>query len=301
MIYTVTLNPAIDKTFVMDEKKNIIKEILQPAGKGINVSLALNQLNQKSTIITLLGGDNGAYLKHQINKLGIPLIFLEISGNSRLNNKYIFHDGKVKEVNEQGPLCDITVLGKLQKILESTVMKGDIVVFSGSVPKGLPDNTYQILIESLKQKGVVTVLDANKVQLKNGLLAHPTIIKPNQDELGHTFDTQINDVKEASVYAKKTHNKGIKEVLVTLGSLGSILVASKSYCAEPMELSVKNTVGAGDSFLAGYIYGKVNGYNLKDAFTFAVAVASSSVVNEVTGIHNNQASHFFNQIVIKEM
>ena len=272
MIYTVTFNPAIDYLVYVPELKvgSIIrseKEKVFCGGKGINVSLVLRELGIKSTAMGFIAGFTGSAIEQAIGGDAISTDFVHLNeGLTRINVK--IRSGYETDINGQGPAIsenDIKLLFDKLKRLK----KGDTLVLAGSIPNTLPSDIYEKIMELLSETGVRFVVDATKDLLLNSLKYLPFLIKPNNDELGEIFGVKIDTPEDAILYAGKLRKMGAVNVLVSMGKNGAVLVDEngKEYYMPAVDGKVINTVGAGDSMVAGFLAGYAQkadyGYALK--------------------------------------
>ena len=272
MIYTVTFNPAIDYLVYVPELKvgSIIrseKEKVFCGGKGINVSLVLRELGIKSTAMGFIAGFTGSAIEQAIGGDEISTDFVHLNdGLTRINVK--IRSGYETDINGQGPAIsenDIKLLfDKLKRLKQ-----GDTLVLAGSIPNTLPSDIYEKIMELLSETGVRFVVDATKDLLLNSLKYLPFLIKPNNDELGEIFGVKIDTPEDAILYAGKLRKMGAVNVLVSMGKNGAVLVDEngKEYYMPAVDGKVINTVGAGDSMVAGFLAGYAQesdyGYALK--------------------------------------
>ena len=286
MIYTVTLNPSLDyivsvKDFQLGMTNRTEKESMFPGGKGINVSIVLKNLGVESCTLGFLAGFVGDEIQKRLVDMGIKADFTKLpEGNSRINVKLTSIDGT--EINGQGP--DIPK-DKFDALLESLsgLESGDILVLAGSIPNTMPSDIYQIIMKMLEDKGVTVVVDATNALLINVLAYHPFLIKPNHHELGEIFNDTITSWKEAIPYAKRLQEMGARNVLVSRGGKGGILVSEdgKIYGAQAYKGEVKNTVGAGDSTVAGFITGYLKEHSYEYAFKLSMAAGGASACSDL--------------------
>ena len=284
MIYTVTFSPAID--YVVDLAKFEIGEINRtqqeqafPGGKGINVSLVLANLGKSSVATGFLGGFTGAFIKEELAKRHISSGFIEVDGLTRINVK--IRAGKETAINGQGPHITDRDIERLMAQLEK-LGKDDLLVISGTVPKSLPNNIYEMILERIKDNGVTVIVDATKEILLNTLKYHPLLVKPNKEELEEMFNVTINNDAELIDNASKLLKLGARNVIVSLGGDGALLVGEG---LEPVLRSapqgkVVNTVGAGDSLVAGFIAEYIDSHDIKRAFKQGIATGSASAFSE---------------------
>lgn len=267
MIYTVTLNPAVDyvvqlPAFTDKTVNRTAGEQLFFGGKGINVSLILAQLEIQSTALGFCAGFTGKAIADGIEKKGVKTDFAEVKdGFSRINVK-IKSSGGETEINGQGPTIDSEALERFYATLDN-IANGDIVVLAGSVPKSLPQDIYENIIKYIISRcdNVKFVVDACGDLLLKTLCCKPLLIKPNNHELGEIFGVRLKTAQDVIPYAKKLKEAGAENVLVSMAGDGSLLIDSlgKAYFCKACKGNVKNSVGAGDSMLAGFLAGLSDG------------------------------------------
>lgn len=284
MIYTVTFSPAID--YVVDLDKFEIGEINRtrheqsyPGGKGINVSMVLSNLGRGSVATGFLGGYTGDYIEKELEKHHISSRFIRVDGNTRINVK--IRCGKETAINGQGPHINDREIEKLIHLLERCT-KEDLLVISGTIPSTLPNNIYELILARVEDTGAQYVVDATKDILVNTLKYHPLLVKPNKEELEEIFNCKINSDKELVAAATKLVEKGSQYVIVSLGGDGALLVGKD---VEPTFMKapqgkVVNTVGAGDSLVAGFIDEYLTSQDVLRAFKQGVATGSASAFSE---------------------
>ncbi|MFD3155670.1 1-phosphofructokinase [Haloimpatiens sp. FM7330] len=288
MILTVTLNPAMDKTVVINNFQlgsvNRVSNIRYDiGGKGINVSKVLKNFKVDSICTGFLGGIWEKNFIEELNKRGIETQFVKIDGNTRTNTKIVDKVNEIyTDVNEAGPNINKEMLEGFIDEFKQMCNDGDIVVLSGGVSPNIPKNIYAKLIEIAKEKGALTILDADGELLKEGIKSKPDIIKPNNHELMKLLNLKNDSEEELIRAGKKLNDEGI-EVLISLGEKGALYITKKGvYSAEGIKVDVKSTVGAGDSMVAAIIYSIVNNYSNEETLKFAVACGTSSVTLEGT-------------------
>ena len=275
MIYTVTLNPSIDYVVKLDSLKLGItnrtnSEEYYFGGKGINVSCVLSELEIKSTALGFVAGFTGEAIENGLKNKNIITDFIKLkSGISRINIK--IKAEQETEINAQGPDIEPQELEILFDKLEK-IQDGDTLVLAGSIPNTMPDDIYEKILESLKGREIMVVVDATKKLLLNCLKYKPFLIKPNKQELSEIFETEINTTSQIEEYAKKLQALGAKNVLISLGNEGAILVDEygKVYKAGVIEGKAVNTVGSGDSMVAGFIAG----YQIEQSYEYALKLGS---------------------------
>ena len=281
MIYTVTLNPALDKTveipdFTLDAVNRITTLRTDPGGKGLNVSKVIQKLGGTSTAIGVLGGTTGRRIADAMDALGVRTDFTFVEGETRTNLKVVDPARHTNtDLNEPGLTVTPDVLGSMLAALTAKIQPGDIVVLSGSLPKGAPADTYGVWTAACGKAGARVFLDADGEALRHGLAAKPYLVKPNNHELsrltGHTLDT-ADDLLAA---ARDMIAEGVGRVVVSMGSDGALFVSETgAYRAEGLKVPVGSTVGAGDSMVAALAYAEAQG--LDDGHTVMLAVATSA-------------------------
>ena len=286
MIYTVTFNPSLDyivrlDSFTAGEINRVNYEQVLAGGKGINVSIVLQNLGQKSTALGFLAGFTGEEIKNQLSGFGVKSDFVQLkNGFSRINVKAKAESET--EINGQGP--DISEAERKQLFHQlDKLTADDTLVLAGSIPKTLPDDIYQKIMARLDGKGIRIIVDAEKKLLLNVLQYHPFLIKPNNHELGDMFGVTLTSDEEILTYARKLQEKGAQNVLISMAGDGAILLTAdgKSYKSPAPKGKLINSVGAGDSMVAGFITGftESNG-NLEKAFHMGVATGSASAFSE---------------------
>ena len=286
MIYTVTFNPALDYNVRLDTlnpgKINRVSfEQVLGGGKGINVSIVLGNLGHKSTAMGFLAGFTGKEIIRQLRTFNADEDFVQLDeGFSRINVK-IKADIET-EINGQGPKISDAKCNELFEKL-SKLGAGDTLVISGSVPKTLPDDMYERTLEPLQGKRIRVVVDAEKGLLLKILKFNPWLIKPNNHELGDMFGVTLKTDEEIIEYAKKLQEKGAQNVLISMAGDGAILLTAegKSYKSAAPKGTLVNSIGAGDSMVAGFIagYEETNG-DYEKAFKMGVATGSASAFSE---------------------
>jgi 1-phosphofructokinase len=289
MIYTVTLNPALDKTATVENLRldsvNRISELrVDPGGKGINVSKVVRELGAKTVAIALLGGHTGTMLRNMLAELGIECKVLEVEGETRTNLK--IKDPALKtntDINEPGPeVTDEQLRGMLDGLV-GEVGGGDIVVLSGSLPRGATADTYKVWVAALKKTGAKVYLDADGDKLVRGIEAKPDLIKPNEIELGAMMGRTLDADEKIVEAARELIDGGLDRVMVSMGGAGALYVARDvTIKANPVKVPVGSTVGAGDSVVAALAYAQDKGLGLEDTMRLAMATGAANVMQSGT-------------------
>lgn len=285
MIYTVTFNPSLDylvgmNRFSPGEVNRTESEFLLPGGKGLNVSMVLKNLGWESTALGFLAGFTGEEIKRRMEAMGCHTDFVWIyDGFSRINVK--LKAKEESEINGQGPRIGEADLDQLyQKI--GALRDGDILVLAGSIPAAMPDTAYSDIMKSLYRKGIRIVVDATRDLLMNVLPWEPYLVKPNHHELGEMFGVVLETKEEVIPYALKLKEKGAVNVLVSMAGKGAVLVDAYGtvHQSEAPRGTVINSVGAGDSMVAGFLAGYLEQENYEHAFFMGVATGSASAFSK---------------------
>ncbi len=295
MVYTVTFNPAIDyvvrtSAMKLGEVNRSSSEEMYFGGKGINVSAVLKELGIASRALGFTAGFTGEAIENGISAMGITSDFVRLKkGNSRINVKIKADDET--ELNGQGPDIDDEALSKLFGKLDK-LTDGDTLVLAGSIPNSLPSDIYERIMQRLSDRKIRTVVDATKDLLLNVLKYRPFLIKPNDYELGEMFGVKLNSDDEIEKYARKLQEMGAVNVLVSMAGDGAMLIDEKGkmHRCGVCRGNVKNSVGAGDSMVAGFIAGSQEGdyeYALKlgtaagGATAFSDGLAEKAMIDEL--------------------
>ena len=285
MVYTVTFNPSLDYIVAVDDFQHGMtnrtsSELILPGGKGVNVSTILNNLGIANTAFGFVAGFTGRAIISMLEKNGVKADFIEIEdGLSRINFKLKNIDGT--EINGQGPdISDVKVDELLNKL--DTLKEGDALVLAGSIPATMSDDIYQTILKRLQGRGILTIVDATSSLLMNVLEYHPFLIKPNHHELGEIYNVELTSREEVVPYAKKLQESGARNVLVSMGGKGAVLVSEDGnvYDAPAPEGVLKNSVGAGDSMVAGFLTGWLRTGSYREAFRMGVAAGSASAFSD---------------------
>ena len=285
MIYTVTFNPSLDyivtvNDFMTGVVNRTSKEIIFPGGKGINVSMVLKNLGCENTALGFIAGFTGQEISRLLEEKGITADFIHVEdGISRIYVK--LRAQKETEINGQGPQIATEDIHRLYDKLDQ-LKEGDTLVLAGSIPDTIPESMYMDIMEHLQDKGLNIVVDATKDLLMNVLPYHPFLIKPNNHELGEIFHTVLTDKDEVIQYARKLQEKGARNVLVSMAGDGAVLVTEegKEYRMKAPKGQVVNSVGAGDSMVAGFLYGYMTTGDYDEAFRYGVCTGSASAFSE---------------------
>ncbi len=299
MIYTVTFNPALDYILELDKLEigKIQKsktELILPGGKGINVSTVLTNLEIDNIALGYKAGFVGAELERLLRNMKVKTDFIDLEeGNSRINVKISGEEETA--INTNGPqISENKILELLEKL--KTLNENDYLVLSGSIPSSIKDDIYEKICSIVKKQNVKIVVDATKNLLVQALKYNPFLIKPNNEELGEIFGVEIHTKEDAYLYGKKLKEMGAQNVLVSMGKIGAALIdeAGQEYFIKSPEGKRVNTVGSGDSMVAGFIAGFLKYNNYNDALRMGVSAGSASALSkylatkeEVYNLFNN--------------
>ncbi|MEE1536080.1 MAG: 1-phosphofructokinase [Ruminococcus sp.] len=284
MIYTVTFNPAIDYivhtgTMQVGQVNRSQGEELYFGGKGINVSFVLHELGLPSKALGFVAGFTGAAIEAGIQEQGIATDFVHLdSGFSRINVK--IKSGEETELNGQGPNISEAAVAELFEKLNQ-LQDGDILILAGSIPNTMPADSYEKILAHLSDKKIKVVVDATKDLLLNVLPYHPFLIKPNNHELGELFGVTLHSIEEIATYAKKLQEMGAQNVLISMAGDGALLIdeTGKQHVCGVCKGTVKNSVGAGDSMVAGFVAGSMHG-DYEAALKLGTAAGGATAFSE---------------------
>ncbi len=284
MIYTVTFNPAIDYivhtgTMQVGQVNRSQGEELYFGGKGINVSFVLHELGLPSKALGFVAGFTGAAIEAGIQEQGIATDFVHLdSGFSRINVK--IKSGEETELNGQGPNISEAAVAELFEKLNQ-LQDGDVLILAGSIPNTMPTDSYEKILAHLSDKNIKVVVDATKDLLLKVLPYHPFLIKPNNHELGELFGVTLHSIEEIATYAKKLQEMGAQNVLISMAGDGALLIdeTGKQHVCGVCKGTVKNSVGAGDSMVAGFVAGSMHG-DYEAALKLGTAAGGATAFSE---------------------
>ena len=289
MIITVTLNPAMDKTMILDgieigEVNRADSVRNDVGGKGINVSKVLKAFGTDSVATGFLGGILEDLFHKELKKLEIEDRFISVEGNTRTNIKLVDRKNSTNtDINEPGPLISSSELEKFLRIFNDAVHEGDLVVLSGGIPQNIPSDIYGTLTRKAKEKGAKVVVDADGEALSHALKEIPYMIKPNEKELAAFLGKEVLSEQEIIEEAKAFVKKGIHKVLVSRGEKGSVFVTENTvHIGRGIKVEVKSTVGAGDSMVAALVYAEVRKLDEYETLVIAQATGAAAVTTEGT-------------------
>ncbi|MBR6786345.1 MAG: 1-phosphofructokinase [Clostridia bacterium] len=310
MIFTVTLNPAIDKTVVIpsfrvDTVNRIGQMRIDVGGKGINVSKCFRNLGLDSTAAAFLGGAGGVQSLELMKEAGLkPLIVDVPGGNTRTNLKIIdpeLHQNT--DINEPGPQVDEALMLKLRNAIAEQMQPGDVVILAGSLPKGADIATYRDWAAFFKEHGARVFLDADGESLRLGLEAAPYMVKPNNEELARLLGKPLDTVEDLIAAGKELLAKGIEDVVISMGGDGALFVTDdKVVRAHPLKVPVRSTVGAGDSMVAALAYGFDQKLTREQTIKLSIAISAASVMCDGTQAPDPETiKELYEKVIIEEV
>ena len=283
MIYTLTLNPAIDYymsmgNFQLGSLNSLEEGYTLPGGKGINVSKVLKNFSVESKALGFVGGFTGDYIKKHLNEYEIESDFVELQENTRINIKLKTKDSETEIAGKSPTISRENVKELLKKFEE--IKKDDVVILSGSVPNSISKSIYADIIKLLP-KDCKVILDTRGLHFVEGLKEGVFLTKPNNHELEEFFNRKLNNIEEIIQAGKDLQALGSKNVLISLGKDGSILITEKEvYIGNAPQGKLISSVGAGDSMVAGVVYGIAKGMTLEDSYKYGIASGSSTAFSE---------------------
>lgn len=289
MIYTVTLNPAIDKTVQIPSftagAVNRISSLREDAGgKGINVSKCLKALGTVSTAAMILAGEAGRHLAELVKAEGLSALSVDAAGQTRTNLKIVDEvRGENTDINEPGPKVTEETLLSLRMKLGERVCPGDIVILAGSLPKGVPADTYGGWTTYFQKKGVRVFLDADGICMAEGIKGKPWLVKPNETELARVLGRPVETEEQILAGGQELLGMGISTVVVSMGGNGAFFLWEDAiYRAYSLRVPVCSTVGAGDSVVAAMAFGLEQGFSKEEQIRLAMAMGAASVMQSGT-------------------
>ncbi|MEI6856194.1 1-phosphofructokinase [Psychrilyobacter sp.] len=303
MIYILTLNPSIDyiiniEKFVPGDINLTKSEYKLPGGKGINVSQVLTNLQTPNTTLGFIGGFTGDFIKESLDKKNIKHDFIEVCGDTRINIKMKDSSGE-SEINGNSPEISSEALKKLKEKLGSLI-SGDILVLSGSVPKSISSTIYKDIMTDTSD-GVKVILDAKGDALLEGIKGKPYMIKPNNHELGDIFDVKLESIEDTIFYGRKLLDLGAQNIIVSMSGDGAVLITpTTTYMASAPKGKLVNSVGAGDSLVAGFTYGIYKNLDIVKAFKLGIACGSASAFSNFL-CTQIEADKLLKEITVKKL
>ncbi|MCM1049462.1 MAG: 1-phosphofructokinase [Clostridiales bacterium] len=288
MILTVTLNPAVDKTYTSGElitgHVNRMRTVMSIAGgKGINVTKVLRQYDYPVCATGFLGGYAGKFIEDYLRSIQVDCRFIHLEAETRSNMNILADNGYVTEILEPGPKISEDQLKRFLVRYEELLSESEIVIMSGSIAQGLPDDIYAVLIEKARMRGIKTMLDTSGESLKKGIEAKPYMIKPNQKELEYIVGHKLSNRDSVADAALSIHKSGVAHVLASMGKKGLLSAdGGKVFFAKAATVKAVNTVGCGDCVVASYAMSVMNRERNENALKRAVAIAAANATTLVS-------------------
>ncbi len=290
-IYTVTLNPTLDITYTIEEfvfgqPVKASQMVKCPGGKGINVSLALHAMGTESVAVALIGGHTGEEVRETLREMGLNFQFIKIENETRTNVIVLSRrDGRELIIRSAGPGVREKETEEVRALISRVARPPGFLVLSGSLPPGIKDDIYASLVAYGKSQGMKTALDADGDALRKGIQACPHLIKPNVEELSRLAGRSLSGVEEILDYARELVKGGVDTVAVSMGGEGGLLVNKYgAWLGEVEKVPREETVGAGDSMLAGLITAMIQGKSTQEILFMGLAYGVSAVLNTGPGL-----------------
>jgi 1-phosphofructokinase family hexose kinase len=308
MIYTVTLNPTLDITYVLEEVSfgepvKALEVLKSPGGKGINVSRALRSMGMDSVATTIVGGYVGEEVLDLLQKEGLILQVVKIGSETR-TNVVVFgrKDEKELVIRAAGPPVQETEAERISGFIFDVAKSPEVLVLSGSLPPGVKEDMYFSLIKEARSRGIRTVLDSDGEPFRLGVEAGPYLIKPNLAELLYLAGSELRREEGIHRYCEGLLDKGLELIVVSLGKDGAIMVTRQGSWRGSVPVIAENTVGAGDSMVAGLLMGIVQSRPLEEIFHMGLACGVSAVINPGPGLCDPAAyKEAYPQIEVRPM
>lgn len=303
MIYTITFNPSIDYIVEVEDFKtgkiNRVKSNYKyPGGKGINISRVLNNFGIKNKALGFIGGFTGEYVKSFLEREGIDTDFIRVKGDTRINVK--LKSNEETEINGDGPHISEENFNELLKKIEDLI-SNDFLVLAGNVQKTLPRDVYSQIQERCLKSNVKVVVDTTGEVLIKTLNNKPFLIKPNKQELSEIFNIEIKTQEEIIEYGKRLNEMGAQNVIISMAGDGAYFINAKNvYYAIPPKGIVRNSVGAGDSLIAGFLANYSQSLDLLEAFRWGVATGSATAFS-LDLCKKEDAINLLDQVCIKKL
>ena len=283
MIYTLTLNPAIDRELTVDKVEydkvlSALEARVDLGGKGFNVSRMLMSLGTASIAVGFVGGNTGRRLQDGLNMLGIASDFVWVEGETRTNISIVtkLHDHYIK-VNEKGPQVSEAKQAELLDKIDSIAKAGDWWVLAGSLPPEVDDSFYARIVKVLNDRGAIAILDTTGEALRLGCYEKPFLIKPNREETQALTGLPVDIPTQVATAAEELCKMGAENVVISLGKSGALLqTADATWMVHPPVIEEKNPIGAGDSMVGGLVWALARGIPLNEALSWGVASGAAA-------------------------
>ncbi|SEH44664.1 MULTISPECIES: 1-phosphofructokinase family hexose kinase [Atopobiaceae] len=290
MVLTITLNTSIDKAYcltepIADGTVMRVKECINVAGgKGLNASRAISTCGEDVIATGFCGGNNGRLLCELLAQDGISESFVHVKNETRCCVNVLDPDGRSTEFLEPGREVTPDEVGAFLRRIDELLKDADVVTINGSVPKGLPTDTYATLVERIKQTSVPVILDTSGELLREGIRACPTMVKPNTDEIGQLLGRCVSSLDEVARAASDLHEQGIQKVVVSLGGDGALMACDEGvFRGIAPAIEVVNPVGAGDTMVGAFAVGIARGMAPDAQLAYAMSCASANCLSPSTG------------------
>lgn len=309
MIFSTLYNPSIDLIYTVDELRlgntyTKLPSLMYPAGKGLNFAKAVKELGEEVTLCAIMPENDERRFSNYLNELEIPYKFFLIEGCARINTTLLENSTKmVTHFNSLGSRGSTRIQDKFEMFIEEIMIEDDLWVFSGSIPTNMDDDSYSKIIEYANARNVRCALDTSGVPLKYGIQAKPLILSPNQSELENITDEPVDGIRHLALKGKRLVDAGIPYVFITLGEDG-VIALNKETCllCTPPAVEVVDTVGCGDSFLAGVVVGMERGFNFHETCRIAVAAGTSNAMHKGPGeIEQDQVWALMEDVVVNSI
>jgi 1-phosphofructokinase family hexose kinase len=309
MIYTVTLNPALDKEYkvpqiVFDDIMRMDSMRIDFGGKGFNVSRMLKSLGAENVALGFVGGHTGDVITAGLESLGIAVDLSHIQGETRTNISIVDQaEHHYVKLNESGPAVSAAEVDALLRKIDSLVKADDFWVLAGSLPTGVPDDIYARIIHKINQAGAYAVLDTSGLPLQIGVAQKPFLIKPNVHELSALMDVAVQETRALPALAAELHAQGIPIVLVSLGDQGAFLSdAQGCWAGQTPRIAAQNPIGAGDAMVAGMVWRLAEGDAPQAALPWAMACGTAAASLPGTGMPSPAlVKEYYEAITIEEL
>lgn len=307
MVITVTLNPAIDQTlqisdFQVNQVNRVESKRLDVGGKGINVSKSLAQMGVDSIAMGVLGGNSGKWIEQQLTLMNMKCDFVYFNQDTRTNTKIVdLKNSAYTDINEPGMPLEKEILDELEKRLLLNIKPGDVVVLAGKLPPKTDVAIYQKWIGLIKNKGAMAFLDSDGEEFRLGVQAMPTLIKPNEDELGRLVKRKLKTLDEIIQAGKELIQEGIEKVIVSLGEKGALFISKDQVLlGHGLKVKVESTVGAGDAMMAALAYGQEKRLPFEKTAQMAIATSSATIMEKGTqSAKMEKIEALLNQVIVE--
>lgn len=309
MIFTVTLNPAVDREMTVDAIafNTVLRATnwqVDCGGKGFNVARMLTSLSTPSVALGFAAGKSGEMLETKLHSLGIETEFVWVKGETRTNVSIVSaENGQYVKVNEPGPTITEDDLAHLTKMIHNRVEAGDWWVLAGSLPPGVAPDYYAELINIIQSAGAKVFLDTSGEALRHNCAASPLLVKPNDEEAHELTGLPVGTMQEVAAAGKAIAGMGPTSVIISLGKEGAVLVdKGKAWLAASPQIVAANPVGAGDSMVAGIIWGLSRGDSLQDALCKGIACGAATASQKGTSVGSlEQVNQLLAKVQIQEV